>query len=79
MNESLTNALYTHPILLWNEARRNTCELKTNCMSREELSSGFSGDNQELETVGISLSIPQEIQISEETKETVGQGMFSCH
>lgn len=48
-------------------------------MSTEELSSGFSGDNQELETVAISLSIPQEIQISEETKETVGQGMFSSH
>lgn len=48
-------------------------------MSTEELSTGFSGDNQELETVAISLSIPQEIQISEETKETVGQGMFSSH
>lgn len=44
------------------EARKNRCELKANCIPREELSPGPSGDNQEVETVGISLSIPQEIQ-----------------
>ena len=61
------------------KARTNTCELKANCMSREELSSGLSGHNQELETMGISLPIPQEIQILEETNETVGQAMVSSH